>query len=106
MVHHLMLFKLKPEVTPDQIETILVETRIRLLKIPEVMNLRCGKRIDLEGNPYALFVSMDFENLAKGRIAQESAIWIKYEKQIIDPYVAVLTILDYEMDPGIDVAYS
>jgi ABC-type proline/glycine betaine transport system ATPase subunit len=106
MVHHLMLFKLKPDVSPEQTEAIMVESRIRLLKIPEVMNLRCGKKIDLKKNPHDVFVSMDFESMAKARIAQESAIWIKYEKQIIEPYVAVLTTLDYEMDPGKDVAYS
>lgn len=106
MVHHLMLFKLKPDVTPEEIENIMVETRIRLLKIPEVMNLRCGKKIDLKKNPHDVFASMDFENLTKARSAQESAIWVKYEKQVLDPNVAVLTVFDYEMDPGKDVAFS
>jgi hypothetical protein len=106
MVHHLMLFKLKPDVTPEQTETIMVDSRIRLLKIPEVLNLRCGKKIDLKKNPHDIFVSMDFENLTKARIAQESALWVTYEKQVIEPHVAVLTEFDYEMDPGKDVAYS
>lgn len=106
MVHHLMLFKLKPEVTPEQMESFLVESRIRLLKIPEVINLRCGKKIDVKKNPHDLFVSMDFENLAKARIARESAIWIKYEKQVIEPLVASLSSFDFEMDPGKNVAFS
>jgi hypothetical protein len=106
MVHHLMLLKLKPDVTPEQIENIMVESRIRLLKVPEVMNLRCGKKIDLKKNPHDVFVSMDFENMTKLKNAVESAVWVRYEKQVIEPNVAVLTEFNYEMDPGKDVAYS
>lgn len=101
-----MLLKLKPDVTPEQTENIMVESRIRLLKIPEVMNLRCGKKIDLKKNPHDVFVSMDFENMTKLRNALESAVWVRYDKQVIEPHVAVLTEFNYEMDPGKDVAYS
>ncbi|MDX6765183.1 MAG: Dabb family protein [Candidatus Methylacidiphilales bacterium] len=106
MVHHLMLFKLKSDVTPAQTENIMVETRIRLLKIAEVMNLRCGKKIDVKKNPHDVFVSMDFENMSKLNTARASALWVQYEKQVIEPNVTTLTEFDYEMDPGKDVAYS
>ena len=62
MVHHIVLFNLKPEVTPQKVEEMMMSTRMMLLKIPEVMNLRCGKRIDPE-NPWQFFIAMDFESM-------------------------------------------
>ncbi|MEY2528179.1 MAG: Stress responsive Barrel Domain, partial [Verrucomicrobiota bacterium] len=32
MVHHIVLFKLKPEVTPARIEEMMMNTRMQLLK--------------------------------------------------------------------------
>jgi hypothetical protein len=52
MIHHLVLLTTKPEVIPTKLEEIMVETRIRLLKIPEVNNLRVGKRVDTTNNPH------------------------------------------------------
>ena len=43
MVHHITLFKLKPEVTPAKLEQIMMTTRMTLLKIPEILSVRCGK---------------------------------------------------------------
>ena len=57
MVHHICLLQTKPEVTPEKLEELMVETRIRLLKNPEVTSLRVGKRIDTEGNMYSFFYS-------------------------------------------------
>ena len=51
MIHHLVLLTTKPEVIPAKLEDIMVETRIRLLKIAEVNNLRVGKRVDTANNP-------------------------------------------------------
>ena len=48
MVHHIVLFKLKPEVTPARVEEMMMNTRMQLLKIPEVLSIKCGKRIDPE----------------------------------------------------------
>lgn len=106
MVHHIALLKLKSSVTPEMVENLMVETRIRLLKIPEVMNLRCGKKIDAKNNSYEMFYSIDFENLNKLHIAQDSAIWIKFKHQILDPHVDLLTAYHYEMEPGKDIRYS
>lgn len=106
MVHHIALVKLKAGATSEQVENFMVETRIRLLKIPEVMNLRCGKKIDVKKNSYDVFFSMDFENMSKLAIAQDSAVWVKYKHQILEHNVDLLTAYDYEMEPGKDVQYS
>jgi hypothetical protein len=106
MIYHLMLLTTKPEVLPSKLEEIMVETRIRLLKITEVNNLRVGKRIDTENNPHTYFFSFDVENMDKLAYVMENAVYVQFEKQILGAFVASSKILDYEMEPGKDVRYS
>lgn len=106
MVHHIALLQIHEKVTPEALETIMVETRIRLLKIPEISNLRVGKRIDLIHNPFTLFYSFDVETMEKLRFVQDSAIYIQFQRQISEPNVAWADQRNYEMEPGKDVAYS
>lgn len=106
MIHHLVLLTAKPEVTPSKIEDIMVETRIRLLKIAEVNNLRVGKRVDTTHNPHTYFFSFDVENMDKLAYVMESAVYVQFEKQILGAFIADSKSLDYEMEPGKDVRYS
>ena len=48
MIHHIVLYKLKPEVTPARVEAMMMNARMQLLKIPEVLSIKCGKRVDSE----------------------------------------------------------
>jgi hypothetical protein len=48
MIHHVVLYKLKPEVTPARTEEMMMNARMQLLKIPEVLSIKCGKRVDPE----------------------------------------------------------
>lgn len=107
MVHHLKLLKLKEEDPDEAAEKLMIETRIRLLKIPEVANLHCGKRIELnreDSNDF--FLAMQFENLAKMKIALESAIYVTFERQVLEKYASTVEELNFEMEPGKDVRYS
>lgn len=83
----------------------MVESRIRLLKIPEVMNLRCGKKLD-EENPFNFFVSLDAENAGKLKVVEQSAIYLQFRHQVFDPKVEEIKKLNFEMEPGKDVRYS
>lgn len=84
----------------------MVETRIRLLKIPEINNLRVGKRIDTVNNPYKMFFNFDVENMDKLNYALESAVFVQYQRQVLEPNVSKTYIYNYEMEPGKDVKYS
>jgi len=106
MVHHISFLKLKPGLDSQQVENLIVETRIRLLRIPEVLNLRVGKKIDLKGNPHDLFFSLDAENLLKLRVVQESAVFVQFQHQVVEPNVEKHSSFEYEMEPGKDVTYS
>src|SRR3984957_5438892 len=106
MIHHVVFLTTKPEVISTKLEEIMVETRIRLLKIPEVNNLRVGKRVDTTNNPHTYFFSFDIENMDKLAYVQENAVYIQFDRQILGPFVASTKVFNYEMEPGKDVRYS
>ena len=105
MVHHVVLYKLKPEVTPARIEEMMMNSRMQLLKIPEVLSIKCGKRIDPK-MAWPFFIALDFESMDKYAIFREDPIFVKYESDIIRPNTSESLVLDFEMDPGKDVRFS
>ncbi len=105
MVHHISLFKLKPDITPARVEEMMMKTRMQLLKIPEVLSIKCGKRIESE-MPWPFFVAIDFESTDKYDIYCEDPIYVKFVEEVIKPNVSETVKLDFEMDPGKDVQFS
>jgi hypothetical protein len=105
MVHHIVLFRLKPEVTPARVEEMMMHTRMQLLKIPEVLSIKCGKRIDSEME-WPFFIAIDFESMDKYEIFAEDPIYVKYVEDVVKPNTSEALTLDFEMDPGKDVQFS
>ncbi len=105
MVHHVVLYKLKPEVTPARIEEMMMNTRMQLLKIQEVLSIKCGKRID-PNVPWPFFIAIDFESMDKFELFREDPVFVKYNEEVIKPNTIEALTLDFEMDPGKDVQFS
>ncbi len=105
MVHHIGLYKLKPGVTPEETEEMMMHARMQLLKIDEVLSIKCGKRLDPE-NPWPFFIAIDFESMDKQAIFREDPIYIKFVEEVIKTKTNEYLPLDYEMDPGKDVNLS
>jgi hypothetical protein len=105
MIHHVVLYKLKPEVTPARIEEMMMNARMQLLKIPEVQTIKCGKRIDPE-MPWPFFIAIDFESMDKFAMFREDPIFVKFNEEVIKPNISDSLNLDFEMDPGKDVRFS
>ena len=105
MIHHMVLYKLKPEVTPARVEEMMMNTRMQLLKIQEVLSIKCGKRVDPE-TAWPFFIAIDFESMDKFAIFQEEPIYVKFMEEVIKPNTADSLSLDFEMDPGKDVRFS
>src|SRR5438309_11279333 len=105
MIHHVVLYKLRPEVTPARVEEMMMNTRMQLLKIPEVLSIKCGKRIDPE-LPWPFFIAIDFESMDKYAIFREDPVRVKFMEEVIKPNTADAFTLDFEMDPGEDVRCS
>jgi stress responsive alpha/beta barrel protein len=105
MVHHIGLYKLKPEVTPARVEAMMMNTRMQLLKIPEVLSIKCGKRIEPEME-WPFFIAIDFESMDKFAMFREDPIYVKFVEEVIKPNTEDSLALDFEMDPGKDVRFS
>jgi hypothetical protein len=105
MVHHILLFKLNPDVTLDKVETMMMNTRMMLLKIPEVLSIKCGKCID-PNSDWPFFIAVDCESMDKLSIYRDNPIHLKFVEEIIKPNTCGRLVLDYEMEPGKDVRYS
>src|SRR5438874_12789627 len=105
MIHHVVLYKLKPEVTPARVEEMMMNTRMQLLKIPEVLNIKCGKRVDPELQ-WPFFIAIDFESMDKFAICLEDPIFVKFMEEIIKQNTADTLNLVSDMDPGKDVRFS
>jgi stress responsive alpha/beta barrel protein len=99
MIYHLVLFKLKPEVDEAKIEWMMRETRIQLLRIPEVLSVRCGKRVDANVE-WAFFLSVEVDSIEKLPLYLEDPHHVKFVEEVIKPNIAQRLALDYEMEPG------
>ena len=105
MVHHIVLFKLKPEVTNEKIETMMMNTRMMLLKIPEALSVKCGKKIN-PASEWPFFIAIDCESMDKLALYLDDPIHLKFVEEIIKPNTTERLALDYEMEPGKEVKYS
>ena len=98
MFHHIVLYKLKPNISAAQLEVIMMQTRIQLLKISVAANVRCGRRTD-KLNPWGFFISVDFDSKERLRIFEEDSFYIKFVEEIIKPNMAESLVLDFDGDP-------
>jgi Stress responsive A/B Barrel Domain len=105
MVHHITLFKLKPEVTPAKLEQMMMTTRMSLLKIPEILSVKCGKAIDPKSE-WPFFIALDFESMEKLAVMEDDAIYMKFAAEILKPHTAERLALNYEMEPGKNGKFS
>ncbi|HEY5705015.1 MAG TPA: Dabb family protein [Terrimicrobiaceae bacterium] len=98
MIYHLVLFKLKPEVDDAKIEWMMRETRMQLLRIPEVLSIRCGKRVD-ESVEWPFFLSIELDSTEKLPLYLEDPNHVKFVEEVIKPNIAERLALDYELEP-------
>jgi hypothetical protein len=107
MIHHLKLIHLKPGLPKEKVEEVMVESRIRILKIQDVLSLACGKKIPVkEETPHDLFLALEFENSLKRTAAFDHPLYQQFEAQVLKPNAQKIEVLEFEMDPGKDVRFS
>src|SRR5579862_4295695 len=102
MIHHLVLYKLKPEVTNEKVETMMMTTRMMLLKIPEALSVKCGKKISAACE-WPFFIAVDCESMDKLALYLDDPIYLKFVEETIKPNTTERLALDYEMEPGKEV---
>jgi hypothetical protein len=105
MLHNITLFKLKAEVSPAKLEQLMMTTRMTLLKIPEILSVRCGKNID-PTSEWLFFIALDFESTEKLAMTEDDAIYMKFVFDVIKTNTVESLTLNYEMEPGKSIKYS
>lgn len=98
MIHHIVLYKPKAGVTAQQLDVIMMQTRMQLLKISFASNVRCGRNID-NANEWAFFLAVDFDSKERLAMFYDDAIYIKFVEEMIKPNMASFLVLDYDGDP-------
>ncbi len=105
MVHQLALYKLRPEVGDDTLEEMIRRSRSLLLRVPEALAVRSGRKIDPDSE-WPFFVGVDFETRAKQRVFRDDPVYLKFLEDVIKPHTTESLHADYELDPGKNVKYS
>ncbi len=105
MIAYLCLYQLKPEVTEEKLEEMMAKTRVHLLRVPEVLAVKTGKRVNAN-DPYPWFVYLEVETMDKLVICQDDPHYIKYREEVLKPHVAEQHSTAFEMEPRKNVKYS
>jgi hypothetical protein len=105
MVHYVALFKLKPKISDEVLDTMIRSSRSQLLRIPEALNVRSGKRINKDCE-WPFFLAIDFENLERLEMFKDDPLSIKFQHEVIRPNTTKTLEMVYEMEPGKDPKYS
>jgi hypothetical protein len=98
MIHHIVLYKLNPEITAERVEELVIKSRMQLLKISTAMNVRCGRRID-QKNEWPFFFAVDFDSKERMAMFIDDPVYIKFIEETIKPNTQSSMVLDYETDP-------
>lgn len=105
MIAYLSLFQLKPEVTEEILERLMAQTRVLLLRVPEVLAVKTGKRVN-PSDPYPWFVHIEVESMDKLAICQDDPCYFKFREEVLKPHISEQESTAFEMDPRKDVKYS
>jgi hypothetical protein len=105
MIAYLSLYKLKPEVTQEKLEEMMARTRVNLLRVPEVLAVKTGKRVN-PNDSFPWFVYLEVESMDKLAICQDDPNYIKYREEVLKPNIAEQEATAFEMEPRKDVKYS
>jgi negative regulator of replication initiation len=105
MIAYLSLYRLKPEVDEETFETLMARTRVYLLRIPEVLTVKTGKRVN-PAEPWPWFVYLEVESMDKLAICQDDPHYIKFREEVVKAHIQEQESVAFEMEPRKDVKYS
>jgi hypothetical protein len=97
MLTHIVLYKLKPGVTEEQVGTLLRQARTILPRIPGAMNIRAGTSI-YHDDPYQCALVMYFDNVEALDKYRVHPTHVKFLEEVVKPLVDEVRRLDYVDD--------
>ena len=105
MIAYLSLFTLQSQVGPDTLEDIMAATRVHLLRVPEVLAVKTGKRVK-PSDPFDWFIYLEVESMDKLAICLDDPNYIKFRESFLKPNVETQSSTAFEMEPRKDLRYS
>ena len=105
MVHFIALYKMADGVDEAKIEELMRSSRSMLLRIPEVRQVRSGKRIESEME-FPFSVAIEFESMDKLSMFRDDPLWVKFRHDCLGPTTTESLELVYETEPGKNTKYS
>lgn len=104
MIEHVVLCDLQHGHAAGTLDYLLRETRLRLLKLPVVVAVRCGKRFDGEVVD-GFFFAVSVETEAKLRALLADPAFRRLESEVLDPVTTARRAVSFQTDPGGDPLY-
>ncbi|WP_018291765.1 hypothetical protein [Verrucomicrobium sp. 3C] len=101
MIHHLCFLETLTSTSPSELDSLLINIRILLLKLSDIHNLRVGRNL-APGDSFSLFVSFDIDSPEKLEFVQRTAVYYQFERQILDAHAKRVVRYNFDMDPGQD----
>lgn len=105
MVHLIALYKFNTDVDNKGMEEIARAAQTELLKVPTVLAVRAGRRLD-DDSEWPFYFSVEVESMAKLAKYRDDPMQIHFIEKHIKPNVWSEMELLYELEPGRDVKYS
>ncbi|MGE9268262.1 MAG: hypothetical protein ACQKBY_09200 [Verrucomicrobiales bacterium] len=105
MIQQVLFYKLTEKVDESLLREAMRDSRRILLRIPEVLSVHSGRSIPPESD-WPFTVILEFESLAKKKIAEDDPNYLKYLRDVVEEYTISSYDLVYETDPSMDLKYS
>ncbi len=105
MIAYFCLCKLRPDVSTEEFENMMASTRVQLLRVPEILSVRTGKRVNPDDD-WPWFIYLEVESMDKLVIAQDDPHYIKFREDVLKPNISEQHASAFEMEPRKDVKYS
>jgi hypothetical protein len=105
MIDHIVFHKLGLDVDETRLEEMVRSTRSILLKIPEILSVRSGRNTNSESE-WPFYYSLEVESLDKLRMVQDDPLFLRFQRDVVNPNTVGEETFQFEMDPSKDLKYS
>lgn len=95
MICHVVFYKMKSGTTEADEGDLMDRARRELAKLPEVMNLRVGKSIEVSAQGYSIALVMDFQDEAALEAYRVHPDHQNFVKNIAGPAVSEIWRFDF-----------
>lgn len=98
MVEHVVLFKLKPEATPEQRRAMLAGLKSLRQSVPGIVDLTCGQNFSQRSQGYEIGLVVRFQDRAALETYLPHPAHRAVVEETIRPIMDGVIVVDYEIE--------